>query len=75
MIIGTGDIGRIVMQKMRRSPELGYRVVGFIDDAAKVLAVQDVPVLGPTDDLSELVQCLSGLLSLRLKMRSNSRAA
>jgi exopolysaccharide biosynthesis polyprenyl glycosylphosphotransferase len=44
------------MQKMRRSPELGYRVVGFVDDSAKVLAVQDVPVLGSIDELSELVE-------------------
>jgi Undecaprenyl-phosphate glucose phosphotransferase len=56
LIIGTGDVGRIVMQKIRRSPELGYRVVGFVDDTAKVLAIQDVPVLGNTDVLAELVE-------------------
>jgi exopolysaccharide biosynthesis polyprenyl glycosylphosphotransferase len=55
LIIGTGDVGRIVMQKIRRSPELGYRVVGFADDRAKVRAVQDSPVLGTTDNLPELI--------------------
>lgn len=56
LIVGTGDVGRIVMQKIRRSPELGYRVIGFVDDTAKVLAIQDVPVLGNTDDLPDLIE-------------------
>jgi exopolysaccharide biosynthesis polyprenyl glycosylphosphotransferase len=55
LIIGVGDVGRIVMQKIRRSPELGYRVVGFVDDKAKVKAVHNSPVLGTTDNLSELI--------------------
>ena len=44
------------MQKIRRSPGLGYRVIGFVDDDAKVKAVQDSPVLGTTDDIPELVE-------------------
>jgi exopolysaccharide biosynthesis polyprenyl glycosylphosphotransferase len=55
LIVGTGDVGRVVRQKIRRSPELGYRVVGFVDDRAKVKVVQGTPVLGNTDDLSELI--------------------
>jgi Undecaprenyl-phosphate glucose phosphotransferase len=55
LIIGVGDVGRIVMQKIRRSPELGYRVVGFVDDKTEVKAVQNSPVLGTTDNLSELI--------------------
>jgi len=46
----------MVMQKIRRSPGLGYRVIGFVDDDAKVRAVQDSPVLGTTDDIPELVE-------------------
>jgi Undecaprenyl-phosphate glucose phosphotransferase len=55
LIIGVGDVGRIVMQKIRRSPELGYRVVGFVDDKTEVKAVHNSPVLGTTDNLSELI--------------------
>jgi Undecaprenyl-phosphate glucose phosphotransferase len=55
LIIGVGDVGRIVMQKIRRSPELGYRVVGFVDDTAQVKAVQNSPVLGTTDNIPELI--------------------
>jgi exopolysaccharide biosynthesis polyprenyl glycosylphosphotransferase len=56
LIVGTGEVGRMVMQKIRRSPGLGYRVIGFVDDDAKVRAVQDSPILGTTDDIPELVE-------------------
>jgi len=55
LIVGTGDVGRIVMQKIQRSPELGYRVVGFVDDNPKVRAIQNCPILGTTDDLPDLI--------------------
>ncbi len=56
LIVGTGEVGRIVMQKIKRSPELGYRVVGLVDDNPKIKAVQNIPVLGNTDDLPELIR-------------------
>lgn len=55
LIIGSGEAGRIVMQKIRRSPQLGYRVVGFVDDHSKVKAVLNSPVLGTTEDLPDLI--------------------
>lgn len=55
LIVGAGDVGRMVMQKIRRSPELGLSVVGFVDDKTRAKVVQDTPVLGTTADLSELV--------------------
>lgn len=56
LIVGTGEVGRMVMQKIKRTPGLGYRVVGFVDDDAKVRAVQDCPVLGTTDAIPELIE-------------------
>jgi exopolysaccharide biosynthesis polyprenyl glycosylphosphotransferase len=55
LIVGTGEVGRMVMQKIKRTPGLGYRVIGFVDDEAKVRAVQDYPVLGNTDDIPDLI--------------------
>jgi exopolysaccharide biosynthesis polyprenyl glycosylphosphotransferase len=55
LIVGTGEVGRIVMQKIQRLPELGYRVVGFADDETRVKAVQNSPILGRTDDLPDLI--------------------
>jgi exopolysaccharide biosynthesis polyprenyl glycosylphosphotransferase len=56
LIVGTGEVGRIVMQKIKRSPSLGYRVVGFVDDHTELTAVQEVPVLGVTDDIPEIIE-------------------
>lgn len=55
LIVGTGEVGRIVLQKMRRSPDLGYRVVGFVDDNTKATTVQDFPVLGSTEDIPDII--------------------
>ncbi|HRV92090.1 MAG TPA: undecaprenyl-phosphate glucose phosphotransferase [Anaerolineae bacterium] len=55
LIVGTGEVGRIVQQKIRRTPQLGYRVIGFIDDNPKAKAIQNTPVLGTTDDISDLI--------------------
>jgi exopolysaccharide biosynthesis polyprenyl glycosylphosphotransferase len=58
LIVGAGEIGRMVMQKIKRTPGLGYRVVGFVDDETKAKAVQDCPVLGKTNDIPELIKAL-----------------
>ncbi len=56
LIVGTGDVGRMVWQKIRRSPNLGYRVVGFVADNTQTKTVQGCPVLGTTDDIPHLVE-------------------
>jgi len=55
LIVGASDVGRMVMQKILRTPGLGYRVAGLVDDDTKAKTVQGVPVLGKTDDLPELI--------------------
>lgn len=56
LIIGAGEIGRMIMQKIRRAPGLGYRVVGFVDDSdIPIKAVQGIPILGTTDDLPAII--------------------
>lgn len=56
LIVGAGEVGRLIMQKIRRSPELGYQVIGFVDDNAKVMAVQNIPILGKIESLPELIE-------------------
>ena len=57
LIVGTGDVGRMILQKVRQMPRLGYEVVGFIDgDDAKVHEIMGVPVLGGIDDIPDLIQ-------------------
>ena len=57
LIVGTGDVGRMILQKVRQMPRLGYEVVGFIDgDDPSVKEIMGVPVLGGVDDIPELIK-------------------
>lgn len=57
LIIGTGDVGRMILQKVRQMPRLGYEVVGFIDgDDSPVEEIMGVPILGGIDDIPELIK-------------------
>ena len=57
LIVGTGDVGRMILQKVRQMPRLGYEVVGFIDgDDPPVEEIMGVPVLGGIDDIPELIK-------------------
>jgi exopolysaccharide biosynthesis polyprenyl glycosylphosphotransferase len=56
LIVGTGDVGRMILQKVRQTPGLGYRVVGFVDgDTSPGQQIMGVPVLGRIDDLPDLI--------------------
>ncbi|HZU07352.1 MAG TPA: undecaprenyl-phosphate glucose phosphotransferase [Chloroflexota bacterium] len=54
LIIGSGHLGRVLYQRIRAAPELGYRVVGFLDDPPA--ASPDLPVLGSLADLPHVVR-------------------
>ncbi|RIK38022.1 MAG: undecaprenyl-phosphate glucose phosphotransferase [Chloroflexi bacterium] len=63
LIVGTGSTGQLVLDKVRRSPRLGYEVVGFarFDPPGARLphgpdTVDGVPVLGATHDLATIVE-------------------
>jgi exopolysaccharide biosynthesis polyprenyl glycosylphosphotransferase len=54
LIVGTGETGRMVLRAIRRSPGLGYEVVGMVSQDSKAEKA-DVPVLGTTDELPSLI--------------------
>jgi len=57
LIVGSGEVGRMILQKVRQMPRLGYEVVGFIDgDDPDVKEIMGVPVLGGIDDIPDLIQ-------------------
>jgi Undecaprenyl-phosphate glucose phosphotransferase len=57
LIVGTGEVGRMILQKVRQMPRLGYQVVGFVDGETQVgQQIMGVPVLGGVDDIPALVQ-------------------
>jgi Undecaprenyl-phosphate glucose phosphotransferase len=57
LIVGTGDVGRMILQKIRQMPRLGYRVVGFVDGENLVgQQIMGVPVLGGVDNIPDLIK-------------------
>jgi len=58
LIVGTGEVGQMILQKIRYLPGLGYEVMGFVDDGGQE-AVRGVPVLGWVADLPSLIDELS----------------
>ncbi|MFI5364528.1 MAG: hypothetical protein ACHQ4J_02790 [Candidatus Binatia bacterium] len=57
LIYGSGSGGTALLREIVQNPHLGYRVVGFVDDAVSLRgrSVNGVPVLGGADDLEELI--------------------
>ncbi len=59
LIVGTGEVGRMILQKMQQTPGLGYQVVGFADSGANGAASERVlglPVLGHIEDLPRIIE-------------------
>jgi Undecaprenyl-phosphate glucose phosphotransferase len=56
LIAGSGELGRLVADKILEHRELGYQIVGFVDDraAGDHLGYRGLPLLGPIDDASEI---------------------
>ncbi len=57
LIVGARAPGRTVWNTIRRSPELGYRVQGFLSDTCTVgTLIEGVPVLGRITQLDRVVR-------------------
>ena len=57
LIAGAGDLGRVLADRMLQHRELGYQVVGFIDDRAggDHLGYRGLPLLGTLADVADVV--------------------
>jgi Undecaprenyl-phosphate glucose phosphotransferase len=55
LVAGAGELGRTVAEALVAHRELGYRVVGFIDDAPGQPAYGGTPVLGTLDQVMTVV--------------------
>ena len=58
VIIGAGDAGEKALRELNENQRLGYRVIGFIDDASakKGQLIHNVPVLGGLEILADIVK-------------------
>ncbi len=58
LIVGAGEVGRKLMRNIVAQPELGYQVIGFVDDDAEKSKtdIGRFKALGDVDNLPRVVQ-------------------
>lgn len=56
LIVGAGEMGRAVMRTFAARPELGYHVVGFVDDNPAKGDLGRFRALGGLEDVDEVLQ-------------------
>ena len=58
LIIGAGEVGRAVMRNVIAQPELGYRVIAFLDDdpAKSTTDIGPIKALGPVENVPQIVK-------------------
>jgi len=56
LIAGSGELGRLVADRILERRELGFQIVGFVDDRASGdhLGYRGLPLLGTIDDAAEI---------------------
>jgi Undecaprenyl-phosphate glucose phosphotransferase len=57
LIAGSGDLGRLVADKILEHRELGYQIAGFIDDraAGDHLGYRGLPLLGALEEAADII--------------------
>lgn len=56
LIVGTGDTARIILQRIKWSPQLGYELVGLVNGADGESEILGLPVLGTPEDLPQIIE-------------------
>jgi Undecaprenyl-phosphate glucose phosphotransferase len=58
LIAGAGELGQVFAQKLRLNPEMGLRIVGYVDDSPdkQGKVIEGISVLGTLDDVSEIIR-------------------
>jgi exopolysaccharide biosynthesis polyprenyl glycosylphosphotransferase len=58
VIVGAGDVGQTIAEKLQRHPEYGVNVVGFVDafPRARHDALRDLRILGTCDELPDVIR-------------------
>ena len=58
LIAGAGDLGRLVADKVLEHRELGFKVLGFIDDraAGDHIGYRGLPLLGTLNEADEIIR-------------------
>ena len=61
LIVGAGEVGRRVIRTIGAQPQLGYHIVGYVDDnpAKGEKEIGRIKGLGPIDSLADYIDCES----------------
>ena len=54
LIVGAGDGGVFLLKELSQNPNIGYQVVGFLDDFKKGKIVSGIPVVGMCNELKKV---------------------
>ena len=56
LVVGCGELGRLVLRRSKEHPELGHRVEGFVSTNSDTGEIDGVPVVGTLRDLPEYIR-------------------
>lgn len=56
LVVGVGDIARVIIQRILWSPQLGYELVGVIDSPGDADSILGVPIVGTAEELPALIE-------------------
>jgi exopolysaccharide biosynthesis polyprenyl glycosylphosphotransferase len=58
LLVGAGEVGRMIMRTVAARPDLGYQLVGFVDDhpAKGSTDIGPFKALGPVENLDQVVK-------------------
>jgi Undecaprenyl-phosphate glucose phosphotransferase len=57
LVVGVGDLGRMVADRLIEHSELGFRLIGFVDDraaGADTIGYRGLPLLGTVADIADV---------------------
>jgi len=57
IVAGATDVSKMLVERLNRTPGMGYRIVGYVDNKLKKgKKIDGVPVLGKIKDLTKLIK-------------------
>ncbi|NJN80958.1 MAG: sugar transferase [Caldilineaceae bacterium] len=56
LMVGGGEVGRMLLQKIVSSPKLGYQVMGVVDNNSDQRSILGVPILGNLADIPWIIE-------------------
>ena len=56
LLVGAGEIGRMLLQKIMGNPKMGYQVIGIVEKGEAIDEIAGIPVLGGLADIPMIIE-------------------